>query len=108
MDSMKETQSFGMTEFQVMQWAAARGIYENGTALGQAKKTVEEAGELLAAVAANDFAEIADAIGDVMVTLVNVGVLCDMDLRQCFYNAYKVIEHRKGYMNKDGQFVKES
>ena len=104
---MKETQSFGMTEFQVMQWAAARGIYENGTALGQAKKTVEEAGELLAAVAANDFAEIADAIGDVMVTLVNVGVLCDMDLRQCFYNAYKVIEHRKGYMNKDGQFVKE-
>jgi NTP pyrophosphatase (non-canonical NTP hydrolase) len=105
---MKETQSFGMTVFQVMQWAAARGIYENGTALGQARKTVEEANELLAAVAVNDRAEIADAIGDVMVTLVNVGVLCDMDVRQCFYNAYKVIEHRKGYMNKDGQFVKES
>jgi NTP pyrophosphatase (non-canonical NTP hydrolase) len=105
---MKETQSFGMTEFQVMQWASARGIYENGTALGQARKTVEEANELLAAVAVNDRAEIADAIGDIMVTLVNVGVLCDMDVRQCFYNAYKVIEHRKGYMNKDGQFVKES
>jgi NTP pyrophosphatase (non-canonical NTP hydrolase) len=105
---MKETQSFGMTEFQVMQWAKDRGIYENGTALGQARKTVEEANELLAAVAVNDRAEIADAIGDVMVTLVNVGVLCDMDVRQCFYNAYKVIEHRKGYMNKDGQFVKES
>jgi NTP pyrophosphatase (non-canonical NTP hydrolase) len=105
---MKETQSFGMTEFQVMQWAAERGIYENGTALGQARKTVEEANELLAAVAVNDRAEIADAIGDVMVTLVNVAVLCDMDVRQCFYNAYKVIEHRKGYMNKDGQFVKES
>jgi NTP pyrophosphatase (non-canonical NTP hydrolase) len=105
---MKETQSFGMTEFQVMQWAAARGIYENGTALGQARKTVEEANELLAAVAVNDRAEIADAIGDIMVTLVNVGVLCDMDVRQCFYNAYKVIENRKGYMNKDGQFVKES
>lgn len=105
---MKETQSFGMTEFQVMQWAKARGIYDNGTALGQAKKTVEEANELLAAVEANDRAEIADAIGDVMVALVNVGVLCDMDVRQCFYNAYKVIEPRKGYMNKDGQFVKES
>jgi len=105
---MKDTQSFGMTEFQVMQWAAARGIYENGTALGQAKKTLEEAGELLAAVAASDKAEIADAIGDVMVTLVNVGVLCDMDIRQCFYNSYKVIEPRKGYMNKNGQFVKES
>lgn len=105
---MKETQSFGMTEFQVMQWAADRGIYENGTALGQAKKTLEEAGELLAAVASNDKEEIADALGDVMVTLVNVAVLCDMDLRQCFYKAYKVIEKRRGIMGKNGQFVKES
>jgi len=105
---MKETQSFGMTEFQVMQWAQERGIYENGTALGQASKTLEEACELLIAVAKNDKAEIDDAIGDMMVTLVNVGVLTDLDVRQCFYNAYKVIEHRKGYLNKDGVFVKES
>jgi NTP pyrophosphatase (non-canonical NTP hydrolase) len=104
---MKDTQSYSSTEFAVMQWAKDRGIYENGTALGQAKKTLEEAGELLAAVASNDREEIADAIGDVMVTLVNVGVLCDLDLRQCFYNAYKIIEPRKGYMNKAGQFVKE-
>jgi len=104
---MKETQSFQMTEFLVMQWAQDRGIYENGTALGQASKTVEEACELLVAIANNDKEEIADAIGDVMVTLVNVGVLCDLDLRQCFYNAYKVIEPRKGYMNKAGVFVKE-
>lgn len=105
---MKETQSFGMTEFAVMQWAAARGIYENGTALGQASKTVEEACELLIAIAKDDKAEIADAIGDVMVTLVNVGVLTDLDVRQCFYNAYKVIEHRKGFMHTSGVFVKES
>jgi NTP pyrophosphatase (non-canonical NTP hydrolase) len=105
---MKETQSFSMTEFNVMQWAETRGIYKNGTALGQAKKTVEEANELLAAVTVNDRAEIADAIGDVMVTLVNVAVLCDMDVRQCFYNAYKVIEKRKGIMGKDGIFHKES
>jgi NTP pyrophosphatase (non-canonical NTP hydrolase) len=105
---MKETQSFGMTEFQVMQWAKERGIYEHGTALGQAKKTVEEANELLAAVEANDHVEIADAIGDVMVTLVNVAVLTDMDLRQCFYKAFKVIEPRKGRMNEHGIFVKET
>lgn len=105
---MKETQSYSSTEFAVMEWAKDRGIYKNGTALGQAKKTLEEAGELLAAVASNNREEIADAIGDVMVTLVNVGVLCDLDLRQCFYNSYKVIEPRKGYMNKAGQFVKES
>ncbi len=105
---MKETQSFGMTELQVMKWAQDRGIYENGTALGQASKTVEEACELLVAVANNDRKEIADAIGDVMVTLVNVGVLADFDIRQCFYDAFKVIENRKGHMNKDGVFVKES
>ena len=105
---MKQTQSFGMTEFQVMKWAQDRGIYKNGTALGQASKTVEESCELLVAVANNDRKEIADAIGDVMVTLVNVGVLTDLDIRQCFYDAYKVIEHRKGHMNKDGVFVKES
>lgn len=105
---MKETQSFGMTEFQVMQWAEERGIYKNGTALGQASKTVEEACELLVAIAKNDRAEIADAIGDVMVTLVNVAVLTDLDVRQCFYNAYKVIEPRKGFMNENGVFVKES
>lgn len=105
---MKETQSFGMTEFQVMQWAQARGIYTNGTALGQALKTLEEAGELVDAIRSGNKEEIDDALGDVMITLVNVAVLCDKDLRQCFYKSYKVIEHRKGYMNKDGQFVKES
>jgi NTP pyrophosphatase (non-canonical NTP hydrolase) len=105
---MKETQSFGMTEFQVMKWAADRGIYENGTALGQAKKTLEEAGELLAAVAANDRAEIEDAIGDCMVALTNVAVLTDLDMRQCYYKAFKVIEHRKGRMNANGVFVKDS
>jgi len=89
-------------------WGQRGGIYENGTALGQAKKTLEEAGELLAAVASNDRKEIADAIGDVVVTLVNVAVLTDMDVRQCFYNAYKVIEPLKGIMGKDGIFYKES
>ena len=105
---MKETQSFGMTEFQVMQWAQARGIYENGTALGQASKTVEEACELLVAIAKNDRAEIEDAIGDCMVVLTNVAVLTGLDLRQCYYKAFKVIEHRKGQMNANGVFVKDS
>ena len=91
-----------------MQWAEARGIYENGTALGQASKTVEEACELLVAIAKNDKAEIADAIGDCMVALTNVAVLTDLDMRQCYYKAFKVIEHRKGQMNANGVFVKDS
>lgn len=104
----KETQSFGMTEFQVMRWAEARGIYEHGTAEGQAKKTVEEANELLDAVQRKSIPEIKDAIGDVMVTLVNVAALTDLDVRQCFYEAYLEIKDRKGYLTPEGVFVKES
>lgn len=104
---MKETQSFDMTQLQVIRWSEPRGIYKHGTALGQASKTLEEACELLIAVAKNNRAEIRDAIGDVMVTLVNVGVLTDNDPCQCFYEAYKTIEPRQGYMNEDGVFVKQ-
>lgn len=105
---MKETQSFGMTEFQVMRWAEARGIYEHGTAEGQAKKTVEEANELLDAVQRKSIPEIKDAIGDVMVTLVNVAALTDLDVRQCFYEAYLEIKDRRGEMRSDGIFYKEA
>ena len=103
---MKETQSFGMTEFKVMEWAKARGIYENGTALGQALKAMSEVMELIEAIQSNDKHEIADALGDVLVCLVNTSVLVDMDLRQCFYKAFKEIEPRQGFMNANGQFVK--
>lgn len=103
---MKETQSFSMTEFQVLRWSEARGILKHGTALGQAKKTLEEAQELVDAIIANDKAEIADAIGDVLVTLVNVAALTDLDVRKCFYDSYKVIEPRRGEMRADGIFYK--
>jgi len=43
-----------------------------GTAVGQAKKMLEEAGELVLALAQRDDREIADGIGDVFVTLVMI------------------------------------
>lgn len=101
------TKSYSATEFDVMQWAEARGIYKHGTALGQATKTVEEANELLEAVKAGDNAAIRDAIGDVLVTLVNVGAMTDNDVRQCFYEAYQEIKDRRGEMRADGIFYKE-
>jgi len=104
---MKDTQSFSQTEFAVMQWAQARGIYENGTALGQAKKALAEAQELIDAIESGDMQETALELGDVMVCLVNTAVLLDLDARACFYKAYKKIEHRTGRMNEFGQFVKD-
>jgi NTP pyrophosphatase (non-canonical NTP hydrolase) len=104
----KETQSFSMTEFQVMQWSQEKGILKYGTPLGQATKTLEEAQELIDAIKANDIAGVADAIGDVLVTLVNVAALTDLDVRKCFYEAYLQIKDRKGYMNEQGIFVKQA
>lgn len=100
-------QSFAATEHAVMRWAQERGIYEHGTAIGQAEKTLEEAQELIDAIKASDKAAIADAIGDVLVTLVNVGALTDLDVRECFYKAYLEIKDRKGQMKADGKFHKE-
>lgn len=105
---MKETQSYAMTEFSVMQWAESRGIYKHGTALGQATKTAEEAQELIDAIKKCDKEEAADAIGDVLVTLVNCAVLLDLDVRKCFYEAYQEIKDRKGEMRSDGIFYKEA
>jgi NTP pyrophosphatase (non-canonical NTP hydrolase) len=105
---MKETQSFSMTEFQVMQWSEAKGILKYGTPIGQAKKALAEAQELIDAIEAGDMAEAELELGDVMVCLVNTAVLLDLDARTCFYKAYKKIEHRKGHMNEHGQFVKEA
>jgi hypothetical protein len=31
----------------------------------------------------------------------------DIDLRQAFYKAFKKIEHRKGYLDSSGIFIKE-
>lgn len=52
-------------------WAEAREIYQNGSAWSQAFKAAEEAGELMGAVAKGDIDEQKDAVGDILVCLVN-------------------------------------
>lgn len=101
------TQSFSQTEINVLAWSTARGILQNSTALAQAKKALGEVQELIEAIEAGDKAEAELEVGDVVVCLVNVCALMDVDLRQSFFKAFKKIEHRKGYLNADGVFVKE-
>lgn len=64
--------TFEKFKANVEQWAEARGIYEHSTALAQALKAVSEVGELADAVIKNDKDALKDALGDVMVCLVNV------------------------------------
>lgn len=87
-------------------WASERGIYENGDPKTQTLKLMEEMGELSKATLSKDMDEIADAIGDCVVVLVNLAALHDLHFEQCVNNAYLEIMNRKGKMI-NGTFVKE-
>jgi NTP pyrophosphatase (non-canonical NTP hydrolase) len=99
--------SYADIEMKVVQWGEARGIVQHSTPAAQAKKTIEELDELLAAIKANDRAEMADAYGDILVTLVMGCACADLNLLTCFEGAYNEIKDRKGSLNKDGLWVKE-
>ena len=66
--------SFAKTEMQVIIWGTDRGIVQNSTPYAQAVKTREELIELFTAIAKGDRAEMADAYGDLLVTMAR-GVL---------------------------------
>ena len=55
----------------IQKWAKERGIFDKSTPFDQLLKTHEEVGELIKACYDNDKPAIQDAIGDVMVTLIN-------------------------------------
>ena len=100
--------SYADIEMKVIQWGEARGIVQNSTPLAQAIKTREELDELYLALDANDKAALADAYGDILVTLVMGCACADLDLVECFKGAYEEIKDRKGYLGADGIFVKET
>ena len=100
--------SYANIEMKVIQWGEARGIVQNSTSAAQAKKTLEELDELYAAIAKGDIEEMKDAYGDILVTLVMGCACADLDLVECFKGAYEQIKDRKGYLTKEGIFVKES
>lgn len=99
--------SWNIVELDVIRWSEARGIIPNSTSLAQHKKAEEEMEELKRALVARNKEEIVDGLGDVLVCLINVAALEDLDLTKCLEAAYQEIKDRKGFMNKDGIFVKQ-
>jgi NTP pyrophosphatase (non-canonical NTP hydrolase) len=91
----------------IVQWGHQKGILPNGQAEKQFEKTVEEVAELKDAIAEKDIPEIADAIGDIVVTLIMQCEVQGLNFRQCVHGAYDVISKRTGKMI-DGVFVKDS
>ena len=70
-------------------------------------KTLEEVEELTHALADRNLAEIADAIGDIYVTLVIQAEMQGLRMSECIEGAYNVISKRTGKM-VNGQFVKDA
>jgi NTP pyrophosphatase (non-canonical NTP hydrolase) len=99
--------SYSATEMKIIQWGEARGIIQNSTAAAQAIKTHEEVMELRDAIRTNNRAAMADAYGDILVTLVMGAAIADLDLQTCFELAYQEIKDRTGSLNADGLWVKD-
>jgi phosphoribosyl-ATP pyrophosphohydrolase len=90
----------------IRDWAAVRGIYDNGDGKTQYVKLMEEAGELAQALLNNDKEEIQDAIGDMVVVLTSIAKFEGLTIEDCIDSAYNVIAKRKGKMI-NGTFVKD-
>ena len=99
--------SYAELEMKVVQWSEARKIIPNSTPRAQAIKAMEEVDELFDAVKQNNKDEAIDAVGDIVVCLINVCALLDVNLTDCLEAAYNQIKDRRGYMNAEGIFVKE-
>jgi len=89
----------------IRDWAAVRGIYDNGDSKTQYVKLMEEAGELAKALLTKDKLEIKDAIGDMIVVLTNLAHLEGFQVEECIDSAYQEIAVRTGKMI-NGTFVK--
>jgi NTP pyrophosphatase (non-canonical NTP hydrolase) len=90
----------------VIAWAAEKGILANGTPFAQCGKTFEEVDELETAILDGDKAEIIDALGDILVTIIIQAEMQGLNLIECLESAYNVISKRTGKM-VDGTFVKD-
>lgn len=96
---------------KVVKWANDRNIFENSNAIKQISKTQEELDETLDALTRlgkgeEAILEVADGIGDMIVTIILLAKMVGLDSVDCLADAYDEIKDRKGKM-VNGLFVKE-
>ena len=94
-------------EAAIIEWANARQIISNSNPMAQASKTLEEVHELLDAIDENNRAEMIDAYGDILVTLIIGSRIAGFNLTECLEVAYSIIKDRTGHLDKNGVFVKD-
>jgi len=96
-------------EQAVITWHKQRNLIDGSTDQAQLAKLTEEVGELARAIRnekplANY--QTADAIGDILVVLINIAERNGLDLRICLHRAFNDIKERKGKLIS-GIYIKE-
>jgi len=104
----KLTGQFEVLENNVIQWSMDRGIIEHSNARAQLLKAISEIGELADAEAKHDFDGIQDAVGDIVVCLINYCHFYGLSIPKCLGSAWHEIKDRKGKMIEGGVFVKDA
>ena len=92
---------------KTLEWAYARNIIDGSDFYRQYMKAQSEMGELADALLKGNKEDTKDAIGDVLVCLINLSEQCDLSLEECLESAYDSIKDRKGIMF-NGVFVKDT
>ena len=92
---------------KIVKWSTERKIIENSSAETQLFKAFSEMGELADATIKNDVKEQIDAVGDVLVCLINYCEIKGLDMLSCLNSAYNEIKDRKGVLLENGCFIKD-
>ena len=99
--------SYAAIEMKIIQWSESRKIIPTSNPESQLLKAVSEMGELADATIKKDKEAVIDAVGDVMVCLINYCALQDIHLVDCMEVAYDQIKNRRGTLLPNGVFQKE-
>jgi len=93
-------------ESKIVNWSLDRGILTNGNAVTQCMKLMSEMGELADNLIKGK--DVKDDIGDCFVLLTNIARLKGTTLEECANVAYEDIRDRKGFLNEQGNFIKDT
>ena len=106
---MKQVRTFEELNGQVITWGDNRGLTKFENRFVQLAKVTEELGELSRAMlkGKSHHFDQADAVGDLIVTIILLARQLDLNVVDCLEDVYGVIENRKGE-TVDGTFRKFS
>jgi uncharacterized protein YabN with tetrapyrrole methylase and pyrophosphatase domain len=90
---------------EVRNWSSQRGIGGKDPQV-QLQRVLQEVTEIHDGICNEDNEEIMDAIGDSIVTLINLAKLYNFTAEEALESAFGVIKYRKGITTPRGDFVR--